>query len=310
MNLPSSPYFDLRPVADGAYAALARDGAGAWANAGIVDLGGSALVIDTFFTPAAGASLRAAAEALAGGPVRCVVNTHRHSDHVLGNQVFGDLPIIATAATRELIASKTAEFVENVRTKPAFVDFMAQQAASEPNPVRRDDILSFLGELRALLAGMPAEPLALPTLLSDGPLTIHGERRSAQFLPLGAAHSTDDAVVYLPEERVLFAGDVVQVGFNSQFSEGDHEGWLRVLDRLGGMAIDHVVPGHGAVGAAADLAAMRDYITDLKQLAATVSEAKEPPAIPERYAAWHSPNVFIENLRFLAARNARGARRN
>ncbi|HEY1012943.1 MAG TPA: MBL fold metallo-hydrolase [Herpetosiphonaceae bacterium] len=311
MQLPPSPYFNLQPVADGAWAALAREGAGAWSNAGIVDLGGEALVIDTFFTPVAGAGLRNAAEALVGGPVRYVVNTHRHSDHVLGNQAFRDVPVIGTAATRRLIASETTEFVANVRAKPAFLDFMAQQAAIEENPVRRDDIMSFLGELRALLADMPAEPLVLPSVICDGPLTIHGARRSAQFLPLGAAHSPDDAAVYLPAERVLFAGDLAQVGFNSKFSDGDPEGWLRALDQLAGMAIDHVVPGHGTVGAAADLAAMRTYITDLKQLAATVDPAaKEPPAIPERYAAWHSPNVFIENLRFFAARNAKSARRN
>src|SRR5262249_56517697 len=77
-------------------------GVGAMGNAAIVDLGERTLVFDTFLTTAAARELRETAERLTGRPASLVVNSHRHADHVMGNQVFvPDAVVISTANTRE-----------------------------------------------------------------------------------------------------------------------------------------------------------------------------------------------------------------
>src|SRR5262249_11242802 len=109
-----SRYFTLEQVADGVYAAIVVPGTGAWGNAGIVDLGGATLVVDTFMTSGAAGDLRAAAEQVTGRTVDYVVNTHYHGDHVQGNQVFTDALLIATETTRRLIAERTGQMIARV----------------------------------------------------------------------------------------------------------------------------------------------------------------------------------------------------
>ncbi|GCE23698.1 MBL fold metallo-hydrolase [Dictyobacter kobayashii] len=101
-----SPYFQLEQVAEGIYAAIVKEGAGAWGNAGIVDLGGQTLVFDTFNTPQAAQNLRAIAEQITGHAVTYVVNSHHHSDHISGNQVFEGATIFATDTTFDLMRTK------------------------------------------------------------------------------------------------------------------------------------------------------------------------------------------------------------
>jgi len=96
-QLPDSKHFRLQQLAEGVYAAIHREGGGAIGNAGIVDLGDRTLVYDTFIAPQPAEDLRAAAEALTGRPVDTVINSHWHSDHMWGNQVFGqDTDILST----------------------------------------------------------------------------------------------------------------------------------------------------------------------------------------------------------------------
>src|SRR4051812_36311615 len=103
--LPESEHFTLQAVAEGVWAAIARlDGGAAVGNTAIVDLGDRTLVFDTCWTPTAARDLRAAAETLTGRSVTYTINSHRHGDHVLGNQVFADTVLVATERTREGIA--------------------------------------------------------------------------------------------------------------------------------------------------------------------------------------------------------------
>src|SRR5512136_1696501 len=100
-QLPGSRHFRLEQLAEGVYAAIHRQGGGAIGNAGIVDLGDRTLVYDTFIAPRPAEDLKAAAEALTGRPVDTVIDSHWHSDHVWGNQVFGqDTDILSTEKTR------------------------------------------------------------------------------------------------------------------------------------------------------------------------------------------------------------------
>jgi len=303
-ELPTSRYFALERVAEGAYAAIVVPGTGAWGNAGIVDLGGAALVIDTFLTPQAARDLRAAAEALTGGRVAYVVNTHYHMDHVQGNQVFDDALIIATERTRELIAGRWAQLIEQARAHPEYPESFTALIEREPDPIRRADLAQTQGEYRAMDAALPELTPRPPDVTFAERLTLHGAARSAEVVTYGGGHTESDAIVYLPGARVVFMGDLLSVRSHPSFY-GDARAWIRILTQVEALEFDAAVPGHGPVGTKDDLVRMRQYVTDLLGLASVIVAAggtKERAAetvMPEEYRGWAAPTVFEQSMRAL-----------
>ena len=285
-------------------------GTGAWGNAGIVDLGGHTLVFDTFATPAAGADLHAIAEGLTGQPVTWVVNSHHHMDHVFGNQAFPQAQLVATARTHELIVTRGAALIEQAKAHPEFLDSLRQAVAAEPDANRRRELATNLAEYSALDAALPTLQLHPPNITFEGRLVFHGSRRRAELLTYGGGHTESDAFLYLPQDRIAFLGDLVQVGAHPMMAQGDPADWDRVLEQIGLLELETVVPGHGAVGDAWAIVRTRQYITDLQNLVLAVRAADgdlaavAALALPAPYAAWESPSVFSANLRFLYERLA------
>jgi glyoxylase-like metal-dependent hydrolase (beta-lactamase superfamily II) len=252
---------------------------GAVGNAGIVDLGGEALVFDTHFTPGAARELRAAAEELAG-PVRAVANSHWHGDHVRGNASFDGAEILATARTRELIASRGEQRLRELR------ETGLAEAAADLRARGLDEELALLEEFAAEL---PAFEQRLPDRDWDDRL----ELGRATLLTWGGGHSASDAVLWLPAERVLFAADLAFVGRHPWAGDGDPVHWLAILDRIGELGLETLVPGHGPVGGAGDLEVLRDYLEALLPL---------PDEMPVRGAALESPHMWERNVAALRAR--------
>lgn len=79
-------------------------------------------------------------------------------------------------------------------------------------------------------------------------LTLHGTRRRAEFVSLGPAHTGDDAVLVLPDDGVVFCGDLLFVACHPYLPDGDPERWRDALDVLLGFGAARYVPGHGPVG--------------------------------------------------------------
>lgn len=304
-ELPVSPYFRLERLAEGVWAAIVARGSGAWGNAGIVALGERTLVFDTFLTPAAARDLRAAAESLTGQPVSYVVNSHYHMDHIHGNAVFGAATIIATEKTRERIATRGAELVDQAFDLPEYLADLDAQIASAAAPELRTDLLALQGDYRALNSALPELTLRLPDITFDQRLTLHGTQRAVEVVSYGGGHTSSDALLLLPVERVAFLGDLLGVKMHMSFGQADLEHWDTILERIEALDMQKFVPGHGSVGALADVATMRQYLFDMETL---VSEAivrgetaeqivaLPPPAV---YADWGARNIFADNLRHL-----------
>lgn len=286
--------FRLHRVVEGVHAAIAVPGEGAQGNAAIVDLGDRTLCFDTMLTPAAGEALAAAAERLTGRRATLVVNSHWHADHVLGNQAFAGAEIVATPTTRELmLAHAIAEKL------PPQVEGLAKLAAEETDPATRAALGETLAEGRHLLAALPTLRRRFPTLLFERRLTLQGSHRRAELLSVGGGHTRSDAFLHLPDDGVAVTGDLVMGGAMPLLSDGDAGDWRQILARLRGLGVQHLVPGHGAVGGLEDLAGIDDYLAWITELVATDPEAAPRTPLPLRFAGWRSAHLHGANLKSL-----------
>lgn len=303
--LPLSPYFHLERIAEGVWAAIVARGTGAWGNAGIVALGDKTLVFDTFLTPAAARDLRAAAESLTGQPVSYVINSHYHMDHIHGNAVFSDAAIIATEQTRERIATRAAELIAQARAHPEYPASFDAQIARAATPELRADLAVTQAEYRALHAALPELTLRPPDITFERRLALHGTVRAAEVLSYGGGHTSSDAFLLLPVERIAFLGDLLGVRMHPSFGQANLEQWDAILEMIEALDIQTVVPGHGPVGTLADVATLRQYLSDMEILVSEAivrgESAEEIAELtpPARYADWGARGIHADNLRHL-----------
>jgi glyoxylase-like metal-dependent hydrolase (beta-lactamase superfamily II) len=118
-----------------------------------------------------------------------------------------------------------------------------------------------------LVAELDGVSLRLPDLTFDGQLDLHLGGRTVRLIHAGRAHTVGDALIVLPEERLVFAGDVAFHYVTPLAFEGHVGDWIGVCDHVSGLGIDTIVPGHGPVGAKSDLAEMRRYLETVRRQA-------------------------------------------
>lgn len=241
---PAPRHFTLVPAGEGVYAAIAKDGdPAALGNAGFVIGTDAVLVVDAFATPAAAEELATEIRRLTPLPVRFVVNTHYHYDHVGGDAVF-------SAAGAEVIAH------ENVR---AWV---------------RTENLKWRKEITAEDREMLSR-LVLPSVTYRDALTIWlGDRRVEVFSRPG--HTGGDSVVFVPSSNVLFGGDLIWRNTVPNLIDASTEAWVDTLDGfLETYPSATFVPGHGEVGKALEVRYFRDYLSGLRlAVARSLAEGK------------------------------------
>jgi glyoxylase-like metal-dependent hydrolase (beta-lactamase superfamily II) len=265
-------------------------------NAALIDLGDKTLVVDTFMTARAADELAGESTRLTGRAPYLVVNSHWHSDHVGGNNVFADAAIIGTARMRELIAEDVPASRAAFEEAAASLQKSAEEAAGKARTAEDRSAASGLSALaNALLADPIGHQRALPGVLIDERLDIHGRERSVSIRTYGRGHTESDIFVHLPDDEVLITGDLVWTGVHPKTSDGFPGAWVRVLDRIAGLNFGKVLSGHGPPGV---LRAVDAMVGDIRNGDLRVEDA-EPPGGTED---WRDPVRFRAGLAHLAAR--------
>jgi quinoprotein relay system zinc metallohydrolase 2 len=214
--------FSMLPIADGDYAHFGQvamttaDNAGDIANLGIVVGHDAAAIIDTGGSVAVGEALHAALRKLTDKPLRYVINTHEHPDHIFGNAAFAG-PGVTFVGHRNLPAS--------IRAHGPF----------------------YLHSFRDVLGAEAIAKVRLipPTLLVDTTLKLDlGGRTLLLTAWSPSAHTDCDLTVLDEQTHTLFSGDLVFLD-HIPVIDGSLKGWLDVLPGLAGLPAERVVPGHG-----------------------------------------------------------------
>ena len=219
-------------------------------NAGFIVTPKGVVVIDALGSPTLAEELVAAVRRVTTQPIRYVIVTHYHADHIYGLQVLKDLgaTVIAHRAGLEYLNSDTAQ---------------RRLEAS------REELFPWIDERTRLV---PADTW----LDADTVLEIGGERLHIRHV--GPAHTPEDLVVFVERSRVLFAGDVVFRGRIPFVGQADSRAWIDALSGLITLRPSIIVPGHGPVSndPVPDLELTRDYLVYLRKVMGAAAANLEP----------------------------------
>jgi glyoxylase-like metal-dependent hydrolase (beta-lactamase superfamily II) len=300
-----SRHFKLIKLTEGVYAAIHKPGGSAICNAGIVDMGDYVLIFDTFMTPIAAEDLKKAAMDLFQKPIRIVVNSHGHSDHIRGNQIFPEAFVIGTETMREFIQSKNKPEEEKERIDQQLAK-MEKMIAAEKDEKKKNELRIWVQYYQDVKKSLPRLKIIFPDVSLKEKVVIHGQKRTAILHSYQKGHTVSDIILYIPEERILFAGDLIFHKMHPYMSDGFPDSWMANLDSLVSYKPMYVVPGHGEVGNASIINEMIDYIKTIKQLAKQMikegkdaNDEKQLPAVPEKLKNYQFQNFYTRNIQFM-----------
>jgi len=228
------------PLGGGAYAYTAEGDP----NTGVIVGDDGVMVIDTQATPLMAGRVLEAIRAVTDKPVKYVLLTHYHAVRVLGASAYQPQAIIASRGTAEMIVERGQE-----------------------------DYDSEAGRFPRLFQGIESIPgLTWPTIVFDDHVTIDLGNRRVEILHPGKGHTQGDTIAWLPGERILFSGDLVEYNATPYTGDAHLADWPETLRRLRAMKPNRLVPGRGdALMTAQDCAAAMDmteaFVTDLFETA-------------------------------------------
>jgi cyclase len=267
----------LHDLGNSVYAYLQPDGSWGWSNAGLITDGEASLLVDTLF------DLKLTQEMLdtmrrsvpAASHIDMVVNTHANGDHCYGNQLIADAQIIASQRTAE----------EMFELPPEQFAFLMRQAPA----------MEQVGEfLKVAFSPFDFENIAFtpPKQTFKGEMMLNVGNKQVHLIEVGPAHTRGDTLVYIPADRVVFTADILFIGGHPIAWAGPVSNWIRACDRILGMDVETIVPGHGPITDKQGVTEFKGYLEYVMQEArkryeAGMSsfEAAQDIAL-DKYASW------------------------
>ena len=279
----------LQDLGNGCYAYLQPDGSWGWSNAGLIADSGESMLVDTLFDLRLTREMLATmkrAEPKATAKIGTLVNTHSNGDHCFGNELVEGAEIIASKGCDEEMrhdggAGRLAEMKRNAAAMGPAGEFFARIFA----PFDFEGI-----------------NVTMPTKTFTGQLERRVGNKTVRLIEVGPAHTRGDILAYVPEDRVIFTGDILFINGHPIIWAGPIGNWIKACDVMLELDVDNVVPGHGPITDKKGVAAMKGYFEYLAVEARKRYDAGMPIMEAARdismadYSSWGDSERIAVNL--------------
>lgn len=297
--------FELVPVAEDIYATVVREGISpsAYANSLIVLRDDHVLVVDSRHTPREAEELIDEVRRLTDLPVRYLVNTHFHGDHVQGNQAFRkhhpDVRIIGHQSVaedmrdvgRSRLDEQIARITSAIDTRRSWLEDGARPDGTPLTEEEKRDLPGQLDRASDRAEELAGIDLVVPDLVVEAELSLDDAEPEVRIFSAGPAHTRGDLVVWIPSRGLLAVGDLLEDGMMF-FGDGYPSGWAEALDRWSSVEATVLFPAHGPVLRDRELLdTERRFVTELVAHArAAADEGTSPEEALERadFSAYES----------------------
>ena len=268
----AEPLFDLKKVAEGVYAAIARPAYKTWTlncNAAVVVLEDGVLIVDTHSKPSAAQALIEQIKTVTDKPVRYVVDTHFHWDHYRGNAAYlqsypRGVEIISSEPTRQnILRLGIPRLKQEILRLPKQIEGLKQAFSRTSDARCRAELEEEIRQTEKHLQELKDTKAVVPNMTLEKSLILYRKNRTVQILFMGRGHTDGDVVVFLPQEKVLATGDLLQ-GWMPYMGDSYPYEWIRTLEAIEKLDFERIIPGHGAVIQGKEhLVLWKNYLTDL-----------------------------------------------
>ena len=260
-----SDYFTLFKLANNCYAAIEKENTLTGSNAGFVDLGDKIIVFDTFLNLDAAKDLIKAVKEITGKKPDFVINSHFHTDHIVGNQLF-DVPIIAMEQTKESIEKYLPETMIKLKALPDdFVEKRREEIKSEQDQDNKKNLENELKFIENLLKHkIEVTP---PNKIINENIVLEGKEANADIEIVENAHSLGDIIMKIADQKICFMGDLL---FSDEFTwigSGNPYNLIDITKKLLQEDYEYFIPGHGPISTKKDLKLQLKYLEEILVIA-------------------------------------------
>lgn len=301
---------DMSKLADGVYVQVVSPDGDAVSNSGIIVLESGVLLFDSHFTPEAGEALQEKIKAVTPRPVRYIVNSHFHSDHTHGNQSFPTVRQIigSTDTRRDMLQRDLASLNQAQMIAQKQVEQLSKEMHAETDKRRLDELRAQMNQRTAFMQRMSLLRILAPGITADDTLSLIDTGREIDLLCPGQGHTQADLVLFLPQDKIAFLGDLFFHDAIPNVEDARMLEWMNTLREVLKMDAKTFVPGHGQVGARSDVEEFLKYFEDLKDLVEpavtrgdTLEQVVGEQRLPAKYSNYSFQNFFPSNLQKMYA---------
>lgn len=289
----------LYQLSDHCYGWLVPNGSWGETNIGLIECGGKSVLIDTCWDLNFTRQMLDSMEpVVARSPIDTVINTHSDGDHCWGNQLFADRTIIATHACQQQMHHLKPQSMSAIQLGCKALKHLPFGAVD-----------SFSRYMGAMLAPYQFKGIQITdpsfTFQQEHCVTVNG--RDLVLYEVGPGHTDGDAIVYVPDQRVAYAGDIAFIGSTPVMWSGPLENLVAGLQRLLALDARVLVPGHGPLASRQDIQHLIDYWHFVDEQLQPEFHRGRPPHeaaaailhstafLGSPYARWSAPERLVTN---------------
>jgi glyoxylase-like metal-dependent hydrolase (beta-lactamase superfamily II) len=264
------------------------DGSWGYSNAGLIVDGDDSLLVDTLF------DLRSTREMLSAmrtkvpqaAHIDTLVNTHANGDHTFGNQLVADARIIGTRACVNEMLERPPEFL---RERMGNWKQLGEAGAF------MHDVMGSRFDFSGVVNVPPSDAF-------EGAMSLRVGSKEVQLLEVGPAHTHGDLLVYVPQDRIVFSGDIMFVKGHPVVWAGPISSWIKACDQILAWDVETVVPGHGAITDKNGVRELKNYFEFIlvearKRFDAGMTDEEAARDISwEAFRDWGEPERVIVNV--------------